>query len=201
MLVEVAEFDGTVSKNSDSELKTFFSAYEDEFRRPYGVDNVTYPRRTIFFGSVNPPEFLKDITGNSRYWCFNVKTLNCNHNIDMYQLWTEIKYIYDTKYPQWWLTKEESALLEKSNILFETASSIQELILHHFNPDAPEKEERYNATEVIRIINKAEDIVVIQPTKAKEVGGVLTKLFETKFIKGTKKYAMPEPRTKFPPNK
>ena len=67
-IAELGEIDSTFRKSDIAQLKGFLTKSKDKLRRPFGRKDSTYPRRTAFFGSVNPREFLKDETGNSRFW-------------------------------------------------------------------------------------------------------------------------------------
>jgi predicted P-loop ATPase len=55
-------------RSETNKIKQFISKTEDFFRVAYGRRAEKYPRRCVFFGSTNDDEFLKDVTGNRRYW-------------------------------------------------------------------------------------------------------------------------------------
>ena len=55
--------------NADTEtLKGFITKQHDRFRAPYAMKTNTYPRQLVFFGTTNNSDYLKDITGNRRFW-------------------------------------------------------------------------------------------------------------------------------------
>lgn len=64
---EIGELNG-MSKAETNAVKQFLSRREDIFRVPYGRRTSNYPRRCVFFGTTNDSEFLKDRTGNRRFW-------------------------------------------------------------------------------------------------------------------------------------
>lgn len=66
-IMELAELVG-MSKADDNKIKQFLSKQEDIFREPYGRRTGRYPRRCVFFGTTNEEEFLRDHTGNRRFW-------------------------------------------------------------------------------------------------------------------------------------
>ena len=71
-LVEIAELAGF--KRSDVEtIKNFISKTEDSYRPAYGEFIRTFKRQCVFFGTTNDPEFLRDRTGNRRFWPVEVK--------------------------------------------------------------------------------------------------------------------------------
>lgn len=66
-IIELAELVG-MSKTDDDRIKQFMSKTEDLYREPYGRRTGRYPRRCVFFGTTNRDEFLRDPTGNRRFW-------------------------------------------------------------------------------------------------------------------------------------
>ncbi|MCI6173557.1 MAG: virulence-associated E family protein [Clostridiales bacterium] len=61
-----------LSRQETSAVKQFLSKREDIYRAAYGRRTEKYPRRCVFFGTTNEPEFLKDMTGNRRFWPVDV---------------------------------------------------------------------------------------------------------------------------------
>lgn len=68
---EIGELNG-MSKSETNSVKQFLSKREDIFREPYGKRTGKYPRRCVFFGTSNESEFLRDRTGNRRFWPVDV---------------------------------------------------------------------------------------------------------------------------------
>src|SRR5690606_39387898 len=89
-LVELGELDSTFRRADIAQLKAFITQDTDVLRRPYARRESTYARRTVFFGSVNPREFLHDETGNRRYWTIECESINSRHGLDMQQVWAEV---------------------------------------------------------------------------------------------------------------
>lgn len=61
----------TVTSN---ELKAFISSQADDYRVPYEKRNQRRPRQCVFCGTSNDKNFLKDRTGNRRYWPIDCHT-------------------------------------------------------------------------------------------------------------------------------
>ena len=184
-LIELGELESTMKKDVAA-LKAFITNQVDIYRRPYARAESEYHRRTVFFASVNSHQFLKDDTGNTRYWCLKVDSLNYQHDIDMQQLWAEIYEKYKAG-EQWHLTSEEAALLESNNAEFVEIDPIEELILNRYDLHVA-RTERYTATDVMHIIGYE------KPTRADCIrcGRVLTTLFgESKKTNGRKCFQMP----------
>ena len=53
---------------TSNELKAFISSQADDYRAPYDKRPQHRPRQCIFCGTSNDKNFLKDRTGNRRYW-------------------------------------------------------------------------------------------------------------------------------------
>lgn len=95
---ELGELNG-LSKSETNAVKQFLSRAEDIYREPYGRRTRNYPRRCVFFGTTNDTEFLKDKTGNRRFWPIDVGIIKPIKNIfrelinEVDQIWAEA-YIY-----------------------------------------------------------------------------------------------------------
>ncbi|MBM5802428.1 MAG: hypothetical protein FJ077_16815, partial [Cyanobacteria bacterium K_DeepCast_35m_m2_023] len=67
-IFELAELESVTGKRSAGKLKNFISTSTDVFRVPYGKANERRPRRSIFVSTVNGDAFLRDETGERRYY-------------------------------------------------------------------------------------------------------------------------------------
>ena len=131
-IVELGEIESTFKKSDIDQLKAFVTAKTDELRLPYDRAFTTYQRRTAFYASVNAREFLTDTSGNRRFWVLAVKDIDVNHGVDMQQLWAEVKetmYIKGQK--NWFLSPDEREVLNESNEIYRTQSSVEDLLLEH----------------------------------------------------------------------
>jgi putative DNA primase/helicase len=124
-ITELGEVEATL-KNDLPAFKAFITNDMDVFRRPYAAEDSTLPRRTVFCASVNSQFFLKDPTGNSRFWTLRVDQVNYDHGLDMQQVFAQYKAEFYNKGASWWLTPEEEARLTVINREFETISPVQE---------------------------------------------------------------------------
>jgi putative DNA primase/helicase len=66
-ICELAELD-SFNKAESTRAKQFFGSKEDRYRPPYGRRTETFARQCVFAGSTNQDSYLKDATGNRRYW-------------------------------------------------------------------------------------------------------------------------------------
>lgn len=68
---ELGELNG-LSRSETNAVKQFLSRTEDIYREPYGRRTGVFPRRCVFYGTTNDTEFLRDRTGNRRFWPVDV---------------------------------------------------------------------------------------------------------------------------------
>lgn len=148
-LVELGELDATFRKSDIAQLKSFLTRDKDVLRRAYARRESYFARRTVFFASVNPREFLHDQTGNRRYWTIECEHINHDHNIDMQQLWAQVYSIYQTG-EKWYLTTDEMHSLNESNKTFEVIDPVYERISNNLMWDQPPSAWRWaTVTEIL----------------------------------------------------
>lgn len=93
-LVEIGELEA-FNRSEIGRIKQFLSQCEDIFRAAYGRHIGWYPRRCIFFGTSNNGEYLRDKTGNRRFWSVDVgvseptKGVFIHLDDEVDQLWAE----------------------------------------------------------------------------------------------------------------
>jgi putative DNA primase/helicase len=122
----LGELGSTFRRADIDALKSFISKDYDSIRPPYAAKVNNYKRRTILYGSVDRLEFLNDAE-NRRFWVLNVTEVRPFHDIDLQQLWAEVRCFYlDNE--KWYLTREEQELLADSNREFEALSPVLEVL-------------------------------------------------------------------------
>lgn len=167
-LVELGELDATFRKSDIAALKSFITKKKDVMRRAYAKKDSHFARRTVFFGSVNPKQFLHDTSGNRRYWTVECKHIDHSHNVDMQQMWAEVFAIYQTG-ERHYLLPDEMARLNRNNEEFSVSDPVVERIQTRLDWSASEYEWAYkSATEILVSIG------VDRPTQ-----GDLTKASQT----------------------
>ena len=131
-LVELGELDATFRKSDIAALKAFLTRKNDVLRRAYARKESHFARRTVFFASVNPQQFLHDPTGNRRYWTISAKEIDHSHGLDMQQVWAEVLTMFEAG-ETYFLLPEEMDALNKSNEEFTVIDPILERLQHRYN--------------------------------------------------------------------
>jgi predicted P-loop ATPase len=115
-IIELGE--GTAFKKSTKEIaKQRASATKDTYRLPYAILPEDRPRQCIFIATVNDYKFLKDETGNRRYY-----PIDCNKSKAKYtfndltpevlaQIWAEALFYYNQG-EKWYLDESEKEIIE-----------------------------------------------------------------------------------------
>lgn len=121
-LIELAELSATRKAEAEA-VKHFISKQEDAYRPAYGRQLAVFPRQCVFFGTTNDFVFLRDKTGNRRFWPVEV-----GKGERVKSLWKdltedEVDQIWAEAYAAWLIG--ESLVLEKE--LEEEAFHIQEV--------------------------------------------------------------------------
>jgi len=70
-IFEIGEL-SAMKKTEVEEVKAFLSKTEDRYRVAYDRQVSEFPRKCVFFGTTNTRDFLRDATGNRRFWPIEV---------------------------------------------------------------------------------------------------------------------------------
>ena len=122
-----------MTKQETSAVKQFLSKCEDIYRAAYGRRTEKYPRRCVFFGTSNDSEFLKDATGNRRFWPVDVGVHPAQRSVwdDLPQ---EVDQIWAEAYTYWmigeplYLSKEIEEMAQEQQESHREASGKEGII-------------------------------------------------------------------------
>ncbi len=84
-------------KSDHNDAKQFLSAKEDRVRMAYDRRVSIFPRQATFWGTTNDKKYLKDPTGNRRWWPIiaTIESIDTNALADCRdQLWAEAMAVY-----------------------------------------------------------------------------------------------------------
>jgi len=201
-VMEIGEL-SAMRKAEVEAVKMFISKQEDSFRAAYGRHAKVNKRQCVFYGTTNDDSFLRDKTGNRRFWPIGVDNTKAIYEVfdlaseDIDQIWAEAF--------TWWKSGETlylnarvSALAEKEQEKYTVLDPRQGMVEDYLDTPLPiswyemDKTERRNYIQGYTSIDPdAETIIrkeisvpelayelfgeeVLQPWQAKEYHGILT---------------------------
>lgn len=134
-IAEMGELYATRKSESEA-VKLFLSKQEDIFRVAYGRRTSTFPRQCVFYGTTNDSQFLRDWTGNRRFWPLAVtgkgaKSFEDFNDETVGQVWAEAYQLYkdgEKLYLDPETEKEALAVQEEHSIQSEKLGLIEEYL-------------------------------------------------------------------------
>jgi len=178
-LIEMAELAGLGKKDAEH-LKNFISTRVDSYRPPYGKVMRDAPRRCVFVGSTNDDVYLKDHTGNRRYWPLALRTIHLEDlKRDRDQIIAEAVHWYK-KGELWWAQPEELGHFDDAAEKRNEAPPYVEQILSHFI-DLP-LEQRPKSVSADKLITKV--LEEKHPHRYRKMVGVALRLLGFKKGRG-----------------
>lgn len=139
VLILMDELENLTEKNIDG-VKQLMTQKGTNLRRAYTPITQYYRSRASFAGTVNRKHFLKDLTGNRRFLCFEAINFNLNHNIPHDQLFSQAVHLFKNGF-QYWFDQEEIADLDRMNAEFRDISVEEESFVNHFMIGDPQDAE------------------------------------------------------------
>lgn len=137
VLILMDELENLSDKSMDG-VKQLMTQKGTAMRRAYTTISQYYTRRASFAGTVNKKHFLRDLTGNRRFLCFEVSEIDLNHAIPHNQLYAQIKHMYYSGF-QYWFDEAEIAVLNEMNAEFRDISIEEEAFVNNFDCSSPEE--------------------------------------------------------------
>lgn len=141
-VMEVGELAGMRKAEAET-IKLYISKQVDRFRPAYGRRLQEFPRQCIFIGTTNEAQFLRDTTGNRRFWV--VDTPN-DPTRDMWdeltpetvrQVWAEAVCIYKAGEPLY-LSKDLERTAREVQASYEEENPRAGLILEYLERLLPD---------------------------------------------------------------
>lgn len=167
-LIELGE--GTAFQKSIKERsKQAIASQQDSYRKPYARNPVTLKRQCIFFGTTNNYDFLKDETGDRRYYPIDVDRRHATKNMDteltpeyVNQLWAEALERYRKGEEIYITDRNILAMAEQEQRNHFDESPLQSDIFNFLDILLPPPQEWYNMTldqrkRYIRAVQDGED--------------------------------------------
>lgn len=160
-ILEMGEMMAT--KKADIEAtKHFLSKTEDIYRVAYGRRTSRFPRQCVFIGTTNDREFLRDKTGNRRFWPIdvgiNTNTKSVFDDLTQYeidQIWAEAVELWRAG-EKLYLTGEEEKEAKRQQEEHSEESAKAGLIEEYLNKLLPEDWYELSITERRNFIHETE---------------------------------------------
>lgn len=108
--IEFSEL-GSIIRSDNATVKEFLSRAVDEYREYGTKQKIVYPRQCVFFGTTNDDEFLRDETGNRRFWPVMIMCIiNLQKIVELRDMfWAAAKMLADEGAPHWFTASETEA--------------------------------------------------------------------------------------------
>jgi putative DNA primase/helicase len=163
-IVELAEL-AALRRSELEGMKAFITRPVDVFRPPYGRRTTGVARQSVFIGTTNEAYYLRDPTGNRRFWPVLCSQIDLDAlERDRGQLWAEALHALDVG-EAWHLTREETVLANAEQSQRVLVSELESTVIEylcmrhadgaqeistrqvmiealHFEPDKPDYVER-----------------------------------------------------------
>lgn len=172
-ICELAELD-SFNKAESTRAKQFFGSEKDRYRPSYGRRAQDFSRQCVFAGSTNQNNYLKDPTGNRRYWpvlCTKLDTALLARDRD--QLWAEAVH-YFREGLRWWVDDSEKYLFEGQQEERFEADAWEDLIVEWLN-DVLNRGKDFTTADIMKGALKLEP-GQIKPPEQTRVGRIMARL-------------------------
>lgn len=186
LLYEISELE-SFTRAEATAVKAFVSSQVDNFRAPYERMNERHPRQTAFAATTNATEYLKDWTGNTRFW-----PVLCGQRIDLdgvaaarEQLFAEAVALYRLGERAFPTPEEQAELFGPQQDARMMSHPWLELIVDYLNPSGGRKDEVTVTELLLDCLGLKADRMNPQGAEAQRAGQILHSLGWTKVRAGS----------------
>lgn len=139
----------SLSKADQNATKQFLSAAEDMFRPPYGARMLKRPRHAVVGGTTNADTFLRDVTGDRRFWPLEVGEINIDALEAMRgQLFAEALVELQSNDPErrrtWPTPEEERTLVIPAQARFKQTDVWEDILADYVNAERNHRTDHAN---------------------------------------------------------
>lgn len=163
-IVELQELAG-MYKADAATVKAFISGRMDSYRAAYRENTEDIYRQCVFIGTVNEVEFLRDTTGNRRFWPVDTQEVKNDNGIpktadlkvdDVKQIWAEAKSAY-MKGESWYADSELDKLAREIQEAHVESNPLTSMIEDYLNQELPASWEDMKPDERIEWFKSSKD--------------------------------------------
>ena len=165
-IIEMGEL-SSLRKSEMNLVKNFLSRTDDVFRASYGRRAQKYPRRCAFFGTANDTNFLRDETGNRRFWpidCFIHKPKKSIFNDlkdDLEQIWAEACELAKNEFYSLVLSKEAEKIAKEEQEAHSEDNVFKGIILDYLDKKIPKNWNSLDAFAKRTFLDEYEEQVLL----------------------------------------
>ena len=176
------ELDQYTRSRDMKKLQDYLSIPFIRERMVYGTYMQNFPRLANFIGSTTEESFIEELEGTRRFLCHKILSINYEHNINIDQLYAQLKKMVENG-ERGWYNSEERKVLNRNNDKFKTSCIEFDLIEKTFCHPFVEKDEYWvSATDVLLDLSSNNNVPVSSLNVTK-VGIALKKLGFVKKVK------------------
>lgn len=151
-IVEFGELQA-FSRSESNAIKRFITSQEDRTRLAFDRRSSYLKRQCVFAGTTNKSEFLKDETGNRRFWPVEIKREGRTKDVfedlekERDQIWAEAVFLWKNKKVNIYLTEEEEDLARIEQEAHREVNEKEGLIVKYLDTLLPESWDNMNLYE------------------------------------------------------
>ena len=154
-LINLDEMDRLSAKKMPL-LKNLMQVDKVSVCKAYKSYFTSLPRIASFICTSNRTDLLTDPTGSRRFICIRIHDVIDNSPLCHKQVYAELKF-YIENGERFWLTKEEEAELQKSNLVFYREPAEMQRFRRHFRPvETQSRSGWYKFTDIMKTLRMAD---------------------------------------------
>lgn len=173
-IIEIAEL-AALRRNEIEAVKHFTAKSEDSYRAAYDRHTEVRKRQCIFFGTTNQYEFLRDQTGNRRFWPIDTHPERAEKNVfsdlndyEVDQLWAEAVQMYKNGEKIFMDTDELRVLAEQEQNNHFEESPLTGDVVKYLNTLLPENWDKMDLSDRRLFLNGNDFGVKVEGTVRRE---------------------------------
>jgi len=164
------------NRSESNAIKRFITSQEDRTRLAYDRRTSYLPRQCVFAGTTNRRDFLKDDTGNRRYWPVEVKREGRTKCVikdlrrELDQIWAEAVFLWTVAGEPLYLTREQEAIANKEREAHREVNEKEGLIIEYLDKLLPEN---WDELDLFKRRSYLEGVDVLEGREARSVVCIL----------------------------
>lgn len=177
-IVELSEL-ASMSRTHIDQAKGFISRTVDSYRPPYGRMTINQKRHVVFIGTTNNAEFLKDATGNRRWYPITCRKGKQTKSVFdgsleevLPQLWAEAYELYRTKYKfghHLVLSNANEEVANEARRAAEAPDVTKDLVIEYLNQPKPRDWQEMTTVDKMSYLQGLESDSILEGVEDKDL--------------------------------